>query len=404
VASSDTSLTPGQALQTVILGPAGVSGPSAVVSATDLFSLPELKTELRGFTIMTSVVGTIAPDSIGVSLTNSEVLVSRNYIISSATGVMIVQSGTNSPTPTLESNGIIGNTVGILVEDQGTQSFKNNLPVRIANNTISLNETGILLRSQSLRPTVANIFNNIVATNFLVQANGQRTGAGIRAETPNKWALFGNMFYNNGPSSVLMTDDVVGVGGSFNTNIGATPDANGNFGGNPFFANPRDPRPAPTGQGPNRFVIDANFDLTVNSAAIDNAIDNLGTVRDFRDRTRVDIPNRGFAGGGRGAVDVGAFEYNGGNGIPAIGSTGLVLGNGGSTTTPTIPGGPDRPPGTSLPPPAQPGTTPLTRRQQLLAKLRARNTTPTPAPAPARPPAQAGKPSWFLNRRFTGRG
>ena len=55
LASSDTSLTPGQALQTVIIGPSGVSGQSVAVNGTNLFSLPNLTTELRGFTIMTPV-------------------------------------------------------------------------------------------------------------------------------------------------------------------------------------------------------------------------------------------------------------------------------------------------------------------------------------------------------------
>ena len=88
-----------------------------------------------------------------------------------------------------------------------------------------------------------------------------------------------------------MTDDAVGIGGSFNPNLTTTPDAAGNFVGNPAFANVRDPRPAPMGQGPNLFVLDANFDLTTNSAAIDNAINSWprtatsGTEREWTSPT-----------------------------------------------------------------------------------------------------------------------
>ena len=68
-----------------------------------------------------------------------------------------------------------------MINDIGTQSFLNNLPVRVTNNTIALNDMGMLLLSQSLQPPVANIDNNIFASNFTVSTSGARSGFGIWA-------------------------------------------------------------------------------------------------------------------------------------------------------------------------------------------------------------------------------
>ena len=90
--------------------------------------------------------------------------------------------------------------------------------------------------------------------------------------------------------------------------------------GEPAFVAARDPRPG--FDGPTIFLLDANFDLTANSAAIDAALNSAAPATDFLGRGRVDVANRGFPG--LGPADVGAFEYqgSGSGGVPTPGGTG----------------------------------------------------------------------------------
>lgn len=322
--SSDSIFNPGQALQTVLLAPSGVTGQSIVVNGSNILSLPNLQTELAGFTIMTQVSGTILANSLGVNLFNSDVLIDKNYIISSGVGVHVTVNGISAGTPRIENNVIVGNTYGVVINDTGVQSFRNNQPVRFYNNTVALNDNGMLLLSAGSQPIVADLTNNIFASNFRIQSNGARTGTAIYAATSNRWTVRNNLFFNNGADSRSTVDDTAGIGGSFNPFvITATGDANGNLTGNPAFVNPRDPRPSPQGQGPNVFVLDANFDLTSNSSAIDNGLQSVAPVVDLRYRSRTDIANRGLPN--RGPTDIGAFEHRGLFGIPALGFNGQVL-------------------------------------------------------------------------------
>ncbi len=126
-----------------------------------------------------------------------------------------------------------------------------------------------------------------------------------------------------------MLGTIIGLNPSM---LGTTPDPpRGNFAGNAAFANPIDPRPTPQGRGQNVFFSTSangtpavSFDLTSNSAAIDNALTSLAPTRDFLFRTRVDIASRGFAG--RGPADVGAFEFLGGTSVSSFATRSVAAG------------------------------------------------------------------------------
>jgi hypothetical protein len=333
VGSTATALIPGQALQTVIRPPAPATpGTTIGVSATDVLSTSTFVTEVAGFTIMIPLVGNTAngpinTDSMGVHLANSEVLLRGNYVINAGTGVVISTNGRALPaSPRLESNGIVGNLNGITIVGSGGTGFADDTPIQITNNTVAFNTTGMVIVAgpgYTTRP-IADINNNIFAGNF--EGTTTRTGGAIFNATQTIANLRANLFSNNGPSQASNSDDVGGasLGGAFNPRtLGTTPDAAGNFVGNPGFANPRDPRPSPQGQGPAVFFLDANFDLNSVSDAIDNANGALAPTKDFRSRGRVDIPNRGRAGFG--PADIGAFERSGSGGIPGVGGSGTVL-------------------------------------------------------------------------------
>jgi hypothetical protein len=148
------------------------------------------------------------------------------------------------------------------------------------------------------------------------------------------------MFSGNGASDSNQGASVINAGGSFNPAVlGPTPDAFGNFTGNPAFVTPRDPRP--NGDGPGDFFQEANFDLTAASAAIDAALPSITPASDLLYRGRVRISGRGFPGTGPG--DVGAFEFEGtaGTGVGGafrVASSSLAAGGaalaGGSPITP----------------------------------------------------------------------
>jgi hypothetical protein len=134
------------------------------------------------------------------------------------------------------------------------------------------------------------------------------------------------MFSGNGANVNSGVDDAINIGNGFDPHLlTTTPDALGNFVGTAGFVSPRDPRPI--GDGPANFFLDANFDLTLGSSAIDNAIETLAPKLDFLSRGRVDIANKGFTG--RGPADVGAFEYNGVGGTTTSTTTGTT-GSGGT--------------------------------------------------------------------------
>jgi hypothetical protein len=322
--STDGNLVPGLALKTVIAAPLPASGQSvATVTATNLTSLPSFATELRGFSIASplsnnSPNGPILSGSTGVFINNSDILVDRNYILDSRQGVAIFINNL-ARSPRLESNVIVGNIFGVVLDDQAgsTTGFANGRAVGLVNNTIAWNNTGLNVVTDTSGPQIADVVNNIFWQN--AQRTVLREGVAIQATSPNRVQVRGNLFSSNGPSVTSPADDTVGVGGGFNPALlsSSQPDALGNFTGNPSFVQPLDPRPE--GNGPGNFFLGANYDITSGSAAIDNAINSAAPATDFRFRGRVDIANRGFAG--TGPADVGAFEFNGTAGV-GTGTTG----------------------------------------------------------------------------------
>jgi len=321
LSSTDTSFQPGNALQTVIRAPSTPTPPATLnvtVSASNLFSVPGLQTEIGGFTIISPLIGsqangTVDPSSIGVSILNSNVLIAQNYILDGGTGVGITTQGLNAATPTIQDNVIAGNNNGIVILDAGTGSVQT--PIGIINNDIVENQVGVFADVTSTSPILADIGNNIFWENH--DLTSSRNGAAIVATTPNKLFVQGNLFSGNGPSESSPADDTINVGGGFNPAVlGPTPDQFGNFTGNPAFVSPFDPRPA--SDGPGEFFQDADFDLTAASAAINAAIPSIAPGFDLLYRSPVRIPGRGFPG--TGPASVGAFYFDGTGGIPIGGA------------------------------------------------------------------------------------
>jgi hypothetical protein len=312
--STDVSFVPGSALQTIIAPPVPAKGALVGVLGVNLISIGQVSTELSGFSILDPLQGNpsngpITPGSVGIMLLNSNALIDKNYIIDADMGINLVTTGTTASTSTIADDVVAGNNTGIVINDMGsaTQSLKQ--PYDIANNDIVSNTIGINILDTS--PTVgaiATVENNIFANNNDLSAaqNGAAIVAAVAGKTLVRYNMFGG---GNGPAGGNPGNITVNVGGGFDPSVlsRTTPDARGNFLGNPAFQFPRDPRP--NADGPAVFLTDANFDLQGSSDAIDNALNASAPALDFLYRSRVKIDNRGFPG--HGPADVGAFEFQG---------------------------------------------------------------------------------------------
>jgi hypothetical protein len=100
------------------------------------------------------------------------------------------------------------------------------------------------------------------------------------------------------------------------------PDSQGNFVGKPAFAFPIDPRPG--SDGPANLFVSSNFDLTVKSAAIDNAWEATAIPTDILGNSQVKISGFGWGLTGYGPRDIGAYEYSGTGGQPIGGAFRVV--------------------------------------------------------------------------------
>ena len=134
------------------------------------------------------------------------------------------------------------------------------------------------------------------------------------------------MFYGNGASDTNQSNATNDLGNGFSpallgTTAAAAASNQGNFVGNPAFVFPIDPRPG--SDGPANFYIDADFQLTSISAAIDNAWEATAIPTDFLGNSQVYI-NGGLGLAGYGPRDVGAFEFDG-TGGQAIGGSFRVV-------------------------------------------------------------------------------
>jgi large repetitive protein len=322
LASTDASILPGDPLQTIIRAPGTAFGtPTTTVTGTNLQSIfsagGTVMSRLSGFTIASPLAGNpasgpIQPGSIGLSLLNSNAVVSNDFFIDSDVGVQVQATVANAPMPQLTDDGVIGNNTGVSFFTVAT-TFAS--PAILENDDILFNTFGVSVTAASGSQPYLFAANSIFWQDHSLD---ETSGFAVGANQPNLITLVSNMFSSNGPNLASPADDTYNVGGGFNpaalqNNI---PDANGNFVGTPAFVAPRDPRP--TVDGPAVFFLDGDFDLTVNSNAIDRANETFAPVTDILYRGRVNF-GRGFPG--TGPADVGAYEFDGTGGIASGTST-----------------------------------------------------------------------------------
>jgi len=318
-ASTDAGYLPGNQFDTLIYGvpPAVTTPPTAtstiVVNAQGISAIPGIITEISGFSIIAPllgdrVLGAIDPTSSAVLLSNSNVLVDKNYIVNAGLGVNIVTTGTLAPTPQVESNVIAGNTSGVGISDtNSTVSLA--APTDIINNTIVDNTYGLFNMSATPNSVQARVFNNIFYSNH--ELTTARAGTGIISLTVNTLLVGSNLFYQNGPTNAVASN-ALGTFVGFNPALlKATPDASGNISADPAFVSARDPRP--NGDTPPVFFLDGDFDLTARSTAINAGLQSVAPATDILYRTPVRIPGKGF--NGTGPASMGAFYYRGAGGI-----------------------------------------------------------------------------------------
>ncbi len=326
--STDANLVRGNALATVIRAPApavttGTTPAYATITATNLPYFAGLTTTVSGFTIASPLLGTatgqnylgpIDPASTGVQITNSDVLVENDYIIDSENGVQITTSGSAAATPQLVNDVVVGNINGITLNDTSSSLVA---PTQIINDDIALNTYGIYANTGGQQIS-ADIINNIFWENH--DLTTARKGYAIYATASGFLSVQNNLFSDNGASDSNPAGSTLNVGGGFDpTKLSATPDALKNFVGSPDFISPTDPRP--NAAGPGTFFNTANYGITVNSSAIDNANETYAPATDFLGNAPVKIAGRVSITGG-GPADIGAFEY-----VPSSNSGG----SGGST-------------------------------------------------------------------------
>ncbi len=154
----------GDALSTIIRAPFGGTA-NATLVATNLESFTGLSTEVAGFTISSPLLGDpangfINPDSVAVMVTNSNIVLDKDYVIDAGIGVMVATSASPALVPKIENDAIIGNTTGIEIADLGGTTSAAG-PVNIINNTIAFNTNGLVLSNTSTTPEQAFVANNI---------------------------------------------------------------------------------------------------------------------------------------------------------------------------------------------------------------------------------------------------
>jgi hypothetical protein len=321
----------GDALSTIIRAPFVATAPAGqypTVSASQLQSFSGLSTEIAGFTIASPLVGdpangSINPLSVGVLITNSNMVLDKDYFIDAGTGIDINTSGSSALTPSIFNDGIIGNSVGVIITDAGNTG-SGTAAVNLINNDFAFNTIGLDLMNSASTPTQAYIASNIFWENH--DQTNARNGFAIISSVPNKANLRNNLFFGNGPSETSQAAATNDLGNGFSSLALGTTSATaagdlGNFIGNPAFVFPIDPRPG--SDGPANFFLDADFQLTAASAAIDNAWEATAISTDFLGNNQVEI-NGGLQLPGFGPRDVGAFEFDGTGGQPVGGAFRVV--------------------------------------------------------------------------------
>jgi large repetitive protein len=321
----------GDALSTIIRAPfvaAAPAGTYATITANGLESFNGLSTEIAGFTIASPLVGdpangSINPSAVGILVMNSNIVIDKDFIVDGGAGIFISTSGSAAQTPSIENDGIIGNSNGVLIVDSGGTTSATS-PVMLVNNDFAFNTVGLDLVSLASSPVQANIANNIFWENH--DQSLARNGFAILSSLPNKSNLRNNLFFGNGSSDVSQAAATNNLGDGFSplllgTTAAAAIGDLGNFVGNPAFVFPIDPRPG--SDGPANFFLDADFQLTGASAAIDNAFEGAAETTDFLGDNQIEI-NGGLLLSGDGPRDIGAFEFDGTGGNPVGGAFRVV--------------------------------------------------------------------------------
>jgi len=345
----------GDALSTIIRAPFVASPPAgtyATVTATNLESFSGLNTEVAGFSIASPLVsdpanGTINPNAVGVLVTNSDILIDKDYVIDAGTGIDVTTSGTTALTPRIENDGVIGNITGVVIDDLGGTTSAT-APANLINNDFAFNTVGLDLMNTATTPMQAVVDSNIFWQNH--DQTPARNGFAIFSTNPDEVSLRNNLFQGNGASDTSQVNATNDLGNGFSPALLGTTAQDalnnlGNFVGNPSFVFPIDPRPG--SDGPGTFFLDADFQLTAASAAIDNAWEATAITTDFLGNSQVNS-GFGFKLPGYGPRDIGAFEYNGTGGDPVGGAfrvvttslvpvSGALVANGATLVVPTAP-------------------------------------------------------------------
>ncbi len=281
------------------------------MTATDLQSFPGLETEIAGFTIASPLVGdpaigTINPLGVGIFATDSNILIDKDYIVDAGAGINVVTSGSAAQTPQIENDVFDGNIEGLQIVDGGTNSVANE--VQIINNDFVFNTVGLQLSDLSSTPLEAYVASNIFFENH--DQTNARNGYAIYSVYPNKVTTQNDLFYGNGTSDTSQVNATANLGNGFiPASLGTTPNAQGDFVGNPSFVYPVDARPG--SNGPADLFVDGDFELTATSAAIDNAWEATAIPTDLLGNSQIKIAGSGFGLPGFGPRDVGAFEFDG---------------------------------------------------------------------------------------------
>jgi len=309
----------GDALSTIIRAPFGGSaatGTYNTVTATNLESFATFTTEIAGFSITSPLLsdpasGTIDPNSVGLSVTNSDLVIDKDYFVDSGTGIFVTTSGASARTPSIYNDGIIGNVDGVEILDGGSTASTTS-PVDVINNTFAFNTVGLYLSNSTTTPEQAYVASNIFWENH--DQSNARNGYAIFSTNPDEASLQNNLFSGNGASEISQANATNDLGNGFDPALlgplAANAESNlGNFTGNPAFAYPIDPRPG--SDGPAIFFLSADYELTSASAAIDNAWEATAIPTDLLGNSQVKIAGAGFGLPGYGPRDVGAFEYEG---------------------------------------------------------------------------------------------
>ncbi len=341
----------GDPLSTIIRAPFGGSNDITVLD-NGLESFAGLSTEIAGFTIASPLLGdpalgVIDPASIALDMTNSNVLVDKNYFADAGTGISITTTGAKALMPEIDDSVIVGNVTGIYINDAGSTP-STTAPAQLINNDFLYNTYGLFLSNTGSTPLQAYVASNIFWQNH--DQTNARNGYAIFSSNPNLVTLRNNLFQGDGSSDSTTSDATAtdNLGNGFNSSAlnNGLPDSEGNYVGNPAFAFPIDPRPG--SDGPANLFVSSNFDLTTKSAAIDNAWEATAIPTDILGNSQVKVDNDGWGLSGYGPRDVGAYEFDGTGGNPIGGSFRVVtsslvpvggapLANGGTLITATSP-------------------------------------------------------------------